>query len=576
MKTSTLLVFLLLSSLCLNAQKSAKMTNICVSTTVDAGPDKLICPTGGSVQIGTPPEIGYTFEWSPTTGLDNPNISNPIASPTVGTIYTVTKKSQNFIQNGDFEQGNTLYTNDYTYYTNFWDCGINRIITDPTLQNSFWCHSLDHTTTGDKMLMIDGKCGPNGQYPNPDPLAPSVIWRQNVNLGTGNYFFSAWFFPINYCGPIYLRINGQTVGNQIILQSNYCQWKNLSFSINYTDININPLIELVAMTGGSGSAFDFAVDDIYLGCLPTTDQVTVNVCNPPAITTQSYFQEGLCSPPPAQYIQPIVPNSNNQFCYYWECGGTSHIFSNIPNANNEWYINDIPITSSGYSPSYGSVNIDNAGELIHSGVNFAGSNNYLKFQVKNTTFGYQNLSEPTYVYYAPFIGPNYDDGGQYKANYTHLYNPPIRAGINATYTWSVPGCVVDNLSTSNPDVQITFPANVPTTGVTGSLTVTNSICNNGIIQMLFTYNNSLKSSNIDENLTNIFPNPATTSINLVSKSTRIVSVEIFDLSGILLKRIKNIPTEKLELKVSDLKQGIYNCRIITESGIENQKFIIKR
>jgi hypothetical protein len=33
---------------------------------------------------GTP---GYTYQWTPTTGLSNPNISNPVASPTETTIY---------------------------------------------------------------------------------------------------------------------------------------------------------------------------------------------------------------------------------------------------------------------------------------------------------------------------------------------------------------------------------------------------------------------------------------------------------------------------------------------------------
>lgn len=33
---------------------------------------------------------GFTYSWSPSTGLSNPNIANPIASPTVSTTYTLT------------------------------------------------------------------------------------------------------------------------------------------------------------------------------------------------------------------------------------------------------------------------------------------------------------------------------------------------------------------------------------------------------------------------------------------------------------------------------------------------------
>ncbi|KAA3437819.1 gliding motility-associated C-terminal domain-containing protein [Rufibacter hautae] len=36
---------------------------------------------------------GNTYKWTPTTGLDNPNVANPFASPSVTTTYTVTVSS---------------------------------------------------------------------------------------------------------------------------------------------------------------------------------------------------------------------------------------------------------------------------------------------------------------------------------------------------------------------------------------------------------------------------------------------------------------------------------------------------
>ena len=69
---------------------------------VDAGIGQTICHpnnNGGKAQIGgnptasggTPP---YTYSWTPTAGLDNPNIANPIASPATTTTYTVTVTDQ--------------------------------------------------------------------------------------------------------------------------------------------------------------------------------------------------------------------------------------------------------------------------------------------------------------------------------------------------------------------------------------------------------------------------------------------------------------------------------------------------
>jgi gliding motility-associated-like protein len=37
---------------------------------------------------------GYTYSWSPPTGLSNPDISNPVATPTATTTYFVTVKDQ--------------------------------------------------------------------------------------------------------------------------------------------------------------------------------------------------------------------------------------------------------------------------------------------------------------------------------------------------------------------------------------------------------------------------------------------------------------------------------------------------
>lgn len=49
-------------------------------------PDTIICE-GESVQIQV--SGGISYSWSPTTGLNDPNISNPIASPVVATMYYV-------------------------------------------------------------------------------------------------------------------------------------------------------------------------------------------------------------------------------------------------------------------------------------------------------------------------------------------------------------------------------------------------------------------------------------------------------------------------------------------------------
>lgn len=56
------------------------------NTDADAGPDVTIC-SGDVTQLGA--SGGVSYSWTPVTGLSNPNIPDPIASPSVTTVYTV-------------------------------------------------------------------------------------------------------------------------------------------------------------------------------------------------------------------------------------------------------------------------------------------------------------------------------------------------------------------------------------------------------------------------------------------------------------------------------------------------------
>jgi gliding motility-associated-like protein len=56
----------------------------------DAGSDATLNCNVTSVAIGTTSTSGYTYAWSPATGLSQNNVSNPTATPTTTTVYTVT------------------------------------------------------------------------------------------------------------------------------------------------------------------------------------------------------------------------------------------------------------------------------------------------------------------------------------------------------------------------------------------------------------------------------------------------------------------------------------------------------
>jgi hypothetical protein len=72
------------------------ITMICDGTlAASAGSGQTICAgsgvaIGGSLTASGGSGSGYTYAWSPPTGLDNAALANPTASPSITTLYTVT------------------------------------------------------------------------------------------------------------------------------------------------------------------------------------------------------------------------------------------------------------------------------------------------------------------------------------------------------------------------------------------------------------------------------------------------------------------------------------------------------
>lgn len=74
----------------------------------EAGPDRTICFGDTTILIGVGSGAGpvYSFQWSPTNGLSDPTIANPMANPTLTTEYILT-----VISNGCPSYGDTVRVN---------------------------------------------------------------------------------------------------------------------------------------------------------------------------------------------------------------------------------------------------------------------------------------------------------------------------------------------------------------------------------------------------------------------------------------------------------------------------------
>jgi len=69
---------------------SSQVVTVTAAGTANAGPDITLCSTSPPTAIGSPAITGYTYSWSPATGLSSTTVAQPNASPSVTTQYILT------------------------------------------------------------------------------------------------------------------------------------------------------------------------------------------------------------------------------------------------------------------------------------------------------------------------------------------------------------------------------------------------------------------------------------------------------------------------------------------------------
>ncbi len=89
-------------------------------TTVDAGPDRIVCPGQGPITLnGTVSANAFGYAWEADPTLSDPRSLNPEVNPTGTTDYVLiaytADPADNLVVNGDFEAGNTGFTSQYDF-----------------------------------------------------------------------------------------------------------------------------------------------------------------------------------------------------------------------------------------------------------------------------------------------------------------------------------------------------------------------------------------------------------------------------------------------------------------------------
>jgi len=245
--------------------------------TVNAGADATLCAPGNTTLSATVAGGAFlTAQWTPATGLTNPNSVSTAANVTTTGTYSILVRSlspTNLVVNGNFNQGDTGFDTDYNY-----DSGASIGILEneyAIVSNSGQAHNQfadceDHT--GDNpgnMMTVNG----SGQSNN--------VWCQTITIQPNTeYLFSAWACSAVSQNPARLRfsINGIQIGNVYMASSSTCNWTQ--FNSGWTSANATTATICIVNVNTTASGNDFSLDDIsFRQVCHATDEVTITVAD---------------------------------------------------------------------------------------------------------------------------------------------------------------------------------------------------------------------------------------------------------------------------------------------------------
>src|SRR5574344_973556 len=185
-----------------------------------------IITSNTTVQIQLTASSGAeSYHWTPSIGLSNDTISNPIAiventiQYVVETYYFI---DTNLVYNGDFELGNVGFTSQLNYSTDLWPASTYNVV---SISNRDHFMFLPCTQNGGNFF-----CGNGASIPN------LIVYQTTVVVEPNNYYeFS--FDAANVAGATILNqlslfqfsVNSQQLGDIFSVSSDPpCTWNTFS------------------------------------------------------------------------------------------------------------------------------------------------------------------------------------------------------------------------------------------------------------------------------------------------------------------------------------------------------------
>ena len=239
----------------------------------NAGSDQTINCGGLGINIGSIAQPGYVYNWSPTIGLSNPNIAQPLANPMANTTYSLTVTNTN---NGCFDTDDIIITVSGAPSAN---AGPDQSINCGGAGITIGTASVPGM--GYNWSPVNGLSNPNIATPVATPLSNTTYTLVVTNLSTGCYATDEMSIvvigaPTANAGPDQ-SVNcggnlGVVIGSSAItgMSYNWLPATGLS-NPNTAQPTANPL---------SNTTYVLTVTDMVTGCY-ATDSMVLTVLGAP-------------------------------------------------------------------------------------------------------------------------------------------------------------------------------------------------------------------------------------------------------------------------------------------------------
>lgn len=462
--------------------------------TVDAGTDATIC-NGSSTTLNAS-GTASTYVWSPVTGLSNPNILNPIATPTTTTTYTLTASST----------GCTPVTDQVTItvITMVADAGVDQTI----------CNAAN--------AQLNGTGGGNYSWAPPGGLSATNIANPIANP-TVNTTYTLTVTDANGCSDtddISITVTSITVdaGTDAII----CEGESTTLNASGTGTTYawtpttglnNP--NIANPIANPNSTTIYTVTASTPGCNPVTDQVTVTV-NP--LPIPGFTPTTVCLPNPTTFASTSTVSSGTITTYSWNftnptatstSANPQHLFNNAGTFNVTLTVTtDAGCTASITTPVDAIIGAtpDFTATEVCEGV-------ATTFTDASTLPNGETITSIAWT----FDGTNTGSGS--PANYTFPSANTYNVTISVTLT---NGCVTTTTKpvTVNPLPVASFTSTTVCENTATSFTNNSSISSGSITTNYWTFENPVANTSTNVNPQYQFPGPGTHEATLTVTSDK--------------------------------------------------------